>query len=64
VRLAQHVAAAPHGFDEVAALGVRELLAQLADEDIDDLQFGLVRAAIQQEYQFAILDLGSVQLKI
>src|SRR3982074_758930 len=48
MRLAQHVAAAPDGFDEVAALGsVGELLAQLADEDVDDLQFGLVHAAIE-----------------
>jgi hypothetical protein len=48
VRLAQHVAAAPHGFDEVAALGgVRQLLAQLADEDVDDLQLGLVHAAVE-----------------
>ena len=48
VRLAQHVAAAPHGFDEVAAFGsVRKLLAQLADEDVDDLQFGLVHTAIE-----------------
>jgi hypothetical protein len=48
VRLAQHVAAAPHGFDEVAAFGgVRQLLAQLADEDVDDLQLGLVHAAIE-----------------
>ncbi len=48
VRLAQHVAAAPHSLDEVAALGgVGELLAQLADEDVDDLQLGLVHAAIE-----------------
>src|SRR5216684_1394938 len=48
VRFAQHVAAAPHGFDEVAAFGgVGELLAQLADEDVDDLQFGLIHAAIE-----------------
>jgi hypothetical protein len=33
MRLAQHIAAAPHGLDEVAAFGgVGELLAQLADE--------------------------------
>src|ERR1700737_1616427 len=46
VRLAQHIAAAPHGLDEVAPLGgVGELLAQLADEDVDDLQFRLPQAA-------------------
>src|SRR3954453_14809026 len=48
VRLAQHVAAAPHGLDEVAAFrGIRELLAELAGEDVDDLQLGLVHAAIE-----------------
>src|SRR5213595_2661035 len=48
MRLAQHVAAAPHGLDKVAAFGsIRELLAQLADEDVDDLQLGLVHAAIE-----------------
>src|SRR5579864_3428161 len=48
VRLAQHVAAAPHRLDEVAPLrGVGELLAQLADEDVDDLQLRLVHAAIE-----------------
>src|ERR1700704_1554789 len=48
VRLAQHIAAAPHGLDEVAPLGgVGELLAQLADEDVDDLQFRLVHATIE-----------------
>src|SRR3569833_1950550 len=46
MRLAQLVAAAPDGLDEVAALGSGgELLAQLADEDVDDLQFRLVHAA-------------------
>src|SRR5262245_32926909 len=48
VRLAQHVAAAPHGLDEVAAFGgVGEFLAELADEDVDDLQLRLVHAAIE-----------------
>src|SRR3954447_2036705 len=48
VRLAQHIAAAPHCFDEIASFGgVGELLAQLADEDVDDLQFRLVHAAIE-----------------
>src|SRR4051795_2141687 len=48
VRLAQHVAAAPNGLDEVAAFGgIRELLAELADEDVDDLQLRLVHAAIE-----------------
>src|SRR6201996_2412275 len=48
VRLAQHVAAAPHGFDEVAAFrGIRKLLAQLTDEDVDDLQLRLVHTAVE-----------------
>src|SRR5258707_9076329 len=48
MRLAQHVAAAPDGLDEVAPFrGVGELLAQLADEDVDDLQLRLVHAAIE-----------------
>src|SRR5579859_7261203 len=48
MRLAQHIAAAPDSLDEIAAFGgVGELLAQLADEDVDDLQFRLVHAAIE-----------------
>src|SRR3569623_101023 len=48
VRLAQHVAAAPDGLDEVAALGgVGELLAELADEDVNNLQFRFVHAAVE-----------------
>src|SRR4051794_24201038 len=46
--VAQHVAAAPDGLDViVAARRGRELLAQLADEDIDDLELGLVHAAVK-----------------
>src|SRR5215831_10992336 len=48
VWLAQHIATAPDGLDEVAAFGgIGELLAQLADEDVDDLQFRFVHAAIE-----------------
>src|SRR6478609_801256 len=48
MRLAQHIAAAPYGLDEVAAFrSIGELLAQLADEDVDDLQFRLVHAAVE-----------------
>src|SRR5262245_43162653 len=47
-RLAQHIAAAPHRLDVVLAVGGGcELLAQLADEDVDDLQFRLVHTAIE-----------------
>src|SRR5438876_1239447 len=61
VRLAQHVAAAPHGFDEVAAFGgVRQLLAQLADEDVDDLQLGLVHAAIEMVEEHFLGQRGSL----
>src|SRR5580704_14662787 len=46
--LAQHVAAAPNRLNVVlAARSVGELLAQLADEDVDDLQLGLVHAAVE-----------------
>ena len=42
------VTAAPHGLDVVLAVrGVGELLAQFADEDVDDLQLRLVHAAIE-----------------
>src|SRR5437879_5893991 len=45
-RFAQHIAAAPDRFDIILAAGsVGELLAQLADEDVDDLELGLVHAA-------------------
>ena len=48
VRVAQHIAAAPYGLDVIfAAAGMAELLAQLADEDVDDLEFGFVHAAVK-----------------
>src|SRR6185437_9678001 len=48
LRIAQHIAAAPHGFDVIVAVDRRrQFLAQLADEDVDDLEFGLVHAAIE-----------------
>jgi hypothetical protein len=41
--LAQHIAAPPHRLDVVLATRrVGQLLAQLADEDVDDLELGLV----------------------
>src|SRR6185503_2713470 len=46
-RIAQHVAAAPDGFDVVLTGGRLQLLAQLADEDVDDFQFRLVHAAVE-----------------
>ena len=48
VGIAQHVAAPPHRLDVVlAAAGMGQLLAQLADEDVEDLQLGLVLSAIE-----------------
>src|SRR5215471_19708137 len=47
-RLAQHIAAAPDGLDVVLAVRrVGELLAQLADEHVDDLELRLVHAAVE-----------------
>src|SRR5687768_13138530 len=46
--IAKDVAAAPDGLDIiVAAAGQAQLLAQLADEDVDDLELGLVHAAVK-----------------
>src|ERR1700722_8006787 len=61
LRLAQHIAAAPHGLDEVAAFGgVGQLLAQLADEDVDDLQFRLVHAAIEMVEEHLLGERGAL----
>src|SRR5690606_29256007 len=47
-RIAQHIAAAPDRLDVVlAAAGAGKLLAQLADEHVDDLQFRFVHPAIE-----------------
>src|ERR1044072_9757464 len=46
--LTQHIAAAPDGLDIILAVGRHaELLAPLSDEDVDDLELGLVHPAIQ-----------------
>src|SRR4029077_7271077 len=43
-----HIATAPYRLDVVlAACRLRQLLAQLADEHVDDFQLGLVHAAIE-----------------
>src|SRR6185437_6265390 len=48
VGIAQHVAAAPDGLDVIgAAASKRKLLAELADEYVDDLELGLVHPAIK-----------------
>src|SRR4029077_18235639 len=47
-RIAQHIAAAPDRLDIVVAIGCRrELLAALADEDVDVFDFRLVHPAIK-----------------
>src|SRR5690349_14050720 len=47
-RLAQYIAAAPDGLDVVLSLrSVGELLAQLADEDVDDFQLRLIHSAVE-----------------
>jgi hypothetical protein len=46
-RIAHHVATAPDRADEVVRAGLRQLLAELADEHVDDLDLGLVHAAVQ-----------------
>src|SRR3984957_17057907 len=47
-RIAQHIATAPDGLNVIVAIGCgREFFAQLADEDVDDLELGLVHAAIE-----------------
>jgi len=46
--VAQHVATAPHRLDVMLAAGrLGDLLAQFSDEDIEDLELGLVRAGIE-----------------
>src|ERR1700691_4482402 len=48
VRFAQDVAAAPHRFDIIlAARSVGEFFPQLADEDVDNLEFRFVHSAIE-----------------
>src|SRR3990167_11214637 len=48
VGIAQHIATAPDCFDIVlATAGQRQLLAQLADEHVDDLQFRLVHSTVK-----------------
>src|SRR5271166_7104956 len=47
-RIAQHMAAAPKRLHEILAVRcVGELLAQLADENVDDLAFGLIHPAVE-----------------
>src|SRR5579863_5627064 len=47
-RVAQHITATPDRLDVVVAAGrLAQFLAQLADEHVDDLEFGLVHAAVE-----------------
>src|SRR5580700_2882162 len=52
--VAQRVTAAPYGLDVILAVcGLDELLAQLADEHVDDLQLGLVHPTVEMiEHHF------------
>lgn len=47
ILFAQNIAAVPHGADQISAAGDSELLAELADEDINDLHFRFINAAIK-----------------
>ena len=59
--IAQHIAPAPDGLDVVVALGgLRQLLAQLADEDVDDLQFRLVHAAVEMVQEHLLGQRGAL----
>src|SRR5215470_15893047 len=47
-RISEDIAATPHRLDVMTATGrLSELLAQLADEHVDDLELGLVHPAIE-----------------
>src|ERR1700710_2151743 len=59
--LAQHIAAPPDGLDIiVSAAGEAELLAKLADEDVDDLQFRLVHAAVKMVQEHFLGERGAL----
>src|SRR5262249_10656542 len=47
LRLAQHVAAAPHRRDQTWDAGIRQLVTQAADIDVDRFHLRLLGAAIQ-----------------
>src|SRR3546814_1516807 len=62
-RVAQHVATAPHGLAVVVAAGRGgQLLAELADEDVDDLQLRLVHAAVEVVEEHLLGDRTSTRL--
>src|SRR5215472_11883699 len=47
-RISEDIAATPHRLDVMTATGrLRELFAQLADEQVDDLDLGLVHPAVE-----------------
>jgi len=77
-RVAQHIPAAPNSFNVIlTASRRRQLFAQLADEDVDDLEFRLVHAAVKvvqehflgerrsfaqrQQLEYAVFLAGQVQ---
>jgi hypothetical protein len=47
-RISEDIAATPHRLDVMTATGrLRELLAQLADEHVDDLELGLAHPVVE-----------------
>src|SRR5665213_3991072 len=57
VRLTQHVAPTPHGFNVVFAIRrAGELLAQLANEDVDDLDLRLIHATVELGEEHSLAD--------
>src|SRR5215813_3921295 len=60
-RIAQHVAAAPYCLDIVLAAGrLAQLLPELADEDVDDLELGLVHAAVEMIEEHLLGERGAL----
>ena len=48
LRVTQHIAAAPNGFDiALSTGGRRKFLAQFANKHVDDLQLGFIHAALE-----------------
>src|SRR5579871_2448975 len=59
--VAQHVAATPDRLDVVVAAGrLAQLLAELADEDVDDLELGLVHAAVEMIEEHLLGERGAL----
>lgn len=60
-RVAQHIAPAPDRLDIIVAIGgFRELLAQLADEHVDDLQLRFIHAAVEMVQEHLLGQRGAL----